>query len=770
MKRLIALFVLMAVCVPAVRADSAAPLTTLRAVADLTNAQASAHMPATFEATVVYFRNYQKELFVQDGDTAIFVHATTSLNLTPGDRVRVRGQVHESFRPYVDSDDITWLGHGAPPQALSATYEQMIRGEIDCRRVTVRARVLSADIVPNSELRMPGMFLQMLVDGGQVDANVNSTDQDALESLLDADVEITGAVSGHFDNKMQQTGVLFHVQSLDDVKILRHAAVNPWSLPLTSMDRLITGYSWKNLGQRIRIHGTITYYEPETALVIQNGAKSMWVTTQTSAPLRVGETGDAIGFPDVQDGFLVLTASEFRLSSAVAPVTPSPSTWPELAAGGNNAHSRAFDLVSIEGLLVAQVRQAAQDEYVLNENGHLFAAAVRHNASLSPEALPPMRQIPVGARVRVTGICVLESADPFKGDVPFHILMRSYDDIAVVARPSPVNVRHLIALVALLLLVIFGLGAWSWRVERKRRRESISVAYLERRRNLILKEINGACSLSRILEHVTDLVTYKLQGAVCWYEIEDGSCFGQRPAKITSQRIIRQEIRSRSGALLGTLSIAIPSFVEIGPEESAAMALGTGLAKLAIETSHLYRDLVRRSEFDLLTEVPNRFALEKQLETLLEEASASGSMVGFIFIDLDRFKEINDHYGHRTGDVYLQEVAQRMKRQLRPGDVLARLGGDEFGAVVPGVHSRAEVEEIALRLEHCFDEPFVAEGHPFQGAASLGIALYPQDATSRDSLLSSADTAMYAAKNRRRGPAQMPAGRSEKVSSPRSWR
>ncbi len=767
MKRSTALFVLLAVCAPAVWAGSAAPLTTLRAVAALTNAQASRHMPANFEATVIYFRSFQKELFLQDGDTAIFVHATTSLNLTTGDRVRVRGEVRESFRPYVDSNDIALLGHGAPPPALSATYEEMIRGEIDCRRVTVRAHVLSADIVPNSELRMPGMFLRMLVDGGQVDANINSTDQNALESLLDSNVEITGAVSGHFDNKMQQTGVQFHVQSLEDIKILQHAAVNPWSLPLTSMDRLITGYSVHNLGQRMRIHGTVTYYEPETALVLQDGAKSMWVVTQSSAPLRVGDTVDAIGFPDVEDGFLVLTEGEFRSSSAAAPVAPSPSTWRELAAGGNTSHSHAFDLVSIEGQLVAQVRQAAQDEYVVNEDGHLFAAAVRHDASLSPEALPAMRQIPVGSRIRVTGICILESADPFKGDVPFHILMRSYDDIAVVARPSPVNVGHLIVLVALLLLVIFSLGAWSWRVERKRRRESTSVAYLERRRNLILKEINGACSLSRILEHVTDLVTYKLQGAVCWYEIEDGSCYGQRPAKITSQRIVQQEIRSRTGALLGKLSIAIPFFVEIGPGESAAMALGTGLAKLAIETSHLYRDLVRRSEFDLLTEIPNRFALDKQLETLLEEATASGSMVGFVFIDLDRFKEINDHYGHRTGDVYLQEVAQRMKRQLRPGDVLARLGGDEFGAIVPGVPSRAEVEEIALRLEHCFDDPFVAEGYQFHGAASLGIALYPQDATTRDSLLSAADAAMYIAKNRRRGPAQRTAGRSEDVSSPR---
>jgi diguanylate cyclase (GGDEF)-like protein len=69
-----------------------------------------------------------------------------------------------------------------------------------------------------------------------------------------------------------------------------------------------------------------------------------------------------------------------------------------------------------------------------------------------------------------------------------------------------------------------------------------------------------------------------------------------------------------------------------------------------------------------------------------------------IYIDLNEFKQINDRYGHRTGDVYLQEMAQRMRRQLRPGDTLARLGGDEFAVVVPAVRNRAEAEEIALRL------------------------------------------------------------------------
>lgn len=122
-------------------------------------------------------------------------------------------------------------------------------------------------------------------------------------------------------------------------------------------------------------------------------------------------------------------------------------------------------------------------------------------------------------------------------------------------------------------------------------------------------------------------------------------------------------------------------------------------------------------------------------------------MFGFIYIDLNEFKQINDLYGHHIGDRYLQEVAIRMKRQLRPHDLLARQGGDEFAALVTAVRSRADVEEIAMRLERCLDEAFVIERYTVHGSASVGIALYPEDGETKDALLSTADAAMYKVKN-----------------------
>jgi diguanylate cyclase (GGDEF)-like protein len=99
-----------------------------------------------------------------------------------------------------------------------------------------------------------------------------------------------------------------------------------------------------------------------------------------------------------------------------------------------------------------------------------------------------------------------------------------------------------------------------------------------------------------------------------------------------------------------------------------------------------------------------------------------------------------------------------MRQQLRPGDVLARLGGDEFAALVPVAHTRADVAEIALRLERSFDDPFDAGGCVLRGAASVGLALYPEDGSTKDSLLSAADAAMYVAKKTKRRTATMLSG------------
>jgi diguanylate cyclase (GGDEF)-like protein len=220
--------------------------------------------------------------------------------------------------------------------------------------------------------------------------------------------------------------------------------------------------------------------------------------------------------------------------------------------------------------------------------------------------------------------------------------------------------------------------------------------------------------------------------------------------------MIRREIPASTGGSHGTLFAAIESHETSAAEESAALESGIRLLTLSIETRKLYKDLVYRSEYDLLTDIYNRFSLERYLEELITKASEEGSVFGLIYIDLDDFKQVNDRHGHHVGDLYLQEISLRMKRQLRSGDMLARLGGDEFAALVPVVRTRPAIEEISQRLERCFDVPFAVEGCVLRGAASVGFALYPEDGSTADTLLGAADAAMYASKNTKRDRADRP--------------
>ena len=746
MKRPLPTFAILFACASIAWAAPPTLLTTLRAVHALTNAQASKQLPVAFEATVTYYRGYESTLFVQDGDVAIYVYYPTDLHLVPGDRVLIRGKTQKSFNPIVVANSVTVLRHGALPKPEPASFDQMIRTETDCKLVTVRAVVHAADLLLSAVADVHYIRLELLTNGGYLNAKVDSDDGSVLEGLLDAEVELTGVASEEFDSKMHETGILMHVQSLSDVKIIQRANSDPWSLPVIPMDRVITVYHLRDSTPRIRVHGTITYYQPGSAVVLQDGNKSIWIATETHKPLRIGDAADATGFPDVHDGFINLTHGEIRDSMMPAPITPLPATWETLTPRGNDSPGHHDDLVSIEGLVVTQVREASQDEFVLAADGKLFSAILRHPNG----PLTATREIPVGTRVRVTGICVLELSNPFIAQVPFNILLRSYDDIAVVANPSLLNVRNLIILVGLLLAVIIVVGIRGWALERNVRRQTSALAALEHRRGRILEDINGARPLAEILEQITELVAFQLQGAPCWCEVTDGARLGKCPPLLATRRVSQEKIPARSGPPLGAIYAAFDSTTKPSTTESEALSMAAGLASLAIETRRLYSDLLHRSEFDQLTDIHNRFSLEKLLDAQIDAARFEATIFGLIYIDLDYFKLVNDSHGHQAGDQYLQQVALRLKRQLRPHDRLARLGGDEFAALVPLVRSRAEVEEIAQRLERCLDDPFDVDGLALTGSASVGIALYPEDGVTRDELLNVADVAMYSAKNAKR--------------------
>jgi diguanylate cyclase (GGDEF)-like protein len=154
---------------------------------------------------------------------------------------------------------------------------------------------------------------------------------------------------------------------------------------------------------------------------------------------------------------------------------------------------------------------------------------------------------------------------------------------------------------------------------------------------------------------------------------------------------------------------------------------------------------------DQLTGLPNRTLLARRTADALTQAGRTGAKCGFLLLDLDRFKEVNDTLGHLLGDGLLQVIAYRLARSVRPGDVVARLGGDEFAVLLPAVRTITVAAEVAARLRAALAEPVRLEGMSFEIEASVGIALYPDDGSTVEVLLQRADVAMYLAKERRTG-------------------
>jgi len=458
------------------------PLNTLRAIHGLSNSQADQSLPVAFEATVTYFRPDYKDLFVEDDGLAIYVKATTNALLGPGDRVLIRGNTQGSFRPIVNSRDITVLSRGEIPSPVSATFDDLIHARLDCMRVEIGGSVQSADL--ESWLHGHKIVLQLRMDGGYVKAVVDSEEAAVPKALLDADVEVIGVVSGQFDGKMQLTGVEVNASSLSEVKVLRPGAFPPDSLPVTPMSEVLSGYHVHDLSPRVRVRGTITYYRPGAALVLQSGAQSIWITTDSEQPLEIGNEADVTGLPDPSSGFLTLTHAEFTEIKAWQPIPPLLTDWRELSLG-----KHVFDLVSLQGSLLKAVRNAEQDEYVLESEGHLISAIYSHPDTEDESRLPPLNPIQPGSKLQVTGICVISDSNPFNGPEPFKLLLRSPSDIAVIAGPPLLNVRNLIAAVGVLIAIIFAVGARGWFNERRALRQVADLAYLDRRRSQILEDI-----------------------------------------------------------------------------------------------------------------------------------------------------------------------------------------------------------------------------------------------------------------------------------------
>ena len=222
-----------------------------------------------------------------------------------------------------------------------------------------------------------------------------------------------------------------------------------------------------------------------------------------------------------------------------------------------------------------------------------------------------------------------------------------------------------------------------------------------------------------------------------------------------SHMALNMQLRCKNGSFID-IEVRCNALDEDGSGVLAYVTHDVSLRKKAeqqlIENQHR---LDRMAHHDQLTGLPNRHYLSAFLPQAIAAAQAASTMLGVVFLDLDRFKHINDTRGHETGDRLLQEVATRLRAVVRDSDVVIRMGGDEFVVVFCNVKSYDEVTLGAGRIIETLNRPIIIDEHPLQTTGSVGVSLFPRDGSNMVELLKHSDTAMYQAKDRGRNNVQM---------------
>lgn len=204
-------------------------------------------------------------------------------------------------------------------------------------------------------------------------------------------------------------------------------------------------------------------------------------------------------------------------------------------------------------------------------------------------------------------------------------------------------------------------------------------------------------------------------------------------------------ILSPERKLLGSVALDVPD-PEFSPIADPMINGFVQFTRLAFDHAVLQERLLHQLQHDHLTSLPNRALLEDRLSQAIASARRRGTYVGICYIDIDRFKQINDTLGHGVGDEFLQRISKALQSNCRAVDTLARQGGDEFLLVLPNLATAGEAEAIAGRLLEAVRQPFRIADQNFVASASIGISIYPDHGSTATLLMQNADAALYAAK------------------------
>jgi len=658
----------------------------------------------------------------------------------------LHGFAASGFAPYIAKPQWTTVGASPQPKPIRVSYEQASTGLFDSQWVEMEGVVRS--FVQEAE----GDVLVIDVAGPSGDFKVRVPDYRAAfpMQLVDAKVRFRGVCGSAFNRRNQLVAIHLFMPSLNDSKVLDPPPLDPFGIPATLVANVRRFSPDLSDVRRIKIVGTITARFPQRGLFLMDSTGGLYVESQDGTPVEPGDEAAVIGFPSAGKYTPVLKSGRVRATGKHHQIAPTNVNGQSALRGGYDAQ-----LVNITGVVRGYRQGQNYSVLAMESDDHMAFEASLRNPS-GGEALAP-----VGSRLELTGVCSVR-ADENGNPSEFQIVLRMPADVKVLASPPWLDTNRAVSMVGALAILTLAVAAWVFILRRRVHQQTEIIrlklaneASLEERyrrtfeRNLTGRYIaaqdggiidcNDSCAHILGFSSREDLLAHRSEAEQITKTFYDG-----HPIHATrTTEIINAEHRftRRDGSSGWVLSNARC----VQQKSDGQTVVEGGLVDIT-DRKRAEEQIQFLAYYDSLTGLPNRTLLQDRLAKALASAKRHKDKVGVLFLDLDRFKNINDSLGHSQGDLLLQELAIRLQTWAREQDTVARLGGDEFIVVLSSIKEAADAAVAAERVAHAISTEFNLRGRVLNITCSIGISMYPDHGEDAETLIKHADAAMYCSK------------------------
>jgi diguanylate cyclase (GGDEF)-like protein/PAS domain S-box-containing protein len=705
------------------------------------DAAVSNHTPAIhFRAAVTYYDSVAPNLFVQDasGGTWVDLRGVTETPPRPGQLLDLRGYAGVGFAPYIAQPQWRVLGTSALPKPIPVDYQQASTGVFDGQFVEIEGVVRS--FLQQSEGSV--LVIDVATPSGAFKVRIPDYHDGFPMQLIDARVRFRGVCGTAFNRRNQIVAIHIFVNSLKNSAVLEPAPADPFNIEATSISDV--GRFSSNLSDvhRLKVVGIITALFPQRGLFLMDSTGGLYAESQDGTSAQPGDEVEVIGFPATGGYAPVLRSARFRPTGKHSPLVPSVVT-------GHSALSGEFDgqLVNISGTVRSYRQRQRESVPIIESDDHTaFEADLHANGDWLGE---------IGSKVSLTGVCSIR-ADENGNPSEFRIVLRGLTDVKILNSPPWMNARRAVLLsFSLTMSTLFIVG---WVVVLKRRvkhqtevirlKLENEIALENRYRNTFERNLTGLYisqpdgSIVDCNESCAKILGFESREQLLADRVGAGQIAKAFWNGSAQTEIVNAEYRFKrnDGSFGWVLSNA-----RVQHKGDGETVIEGGLVDIT-DRKTAEQQIQFLAYYDSLTGVANRTLFQDRLAKAIASARRHKERVAVLFLDLDRFKNINDSLGHTCGDLILTEVALRLQTCAREQDTVARLGGDEFVLVLGSVKAPADAAVAAERVARAVSRDFEVQGRVLSVTCSIGISLYPEHGEDPETLIKHADAALYSSK------------------------